>query len=208
MNLKRGDHICSVYSTPLELAQTVAEFVDDGLSHRQRCWYVASGDETDLVKAALENRGVDVDAQTQRGALKLIAGSGTYRVRGSFRAEHSIQVFNDAIEQACLDGFTGFRAAADMSWALQLPDGPSQLIVYEALLRALFSSCRAVGLCLYNRHRMPLAVLDGALATHPKVQSNGEYRENKFYDVATTGLRETPERIVLKMLRDLNRTGR
>jgi hypothetical protein len=44
-------------------------------------------------------------------------------------------VFSNAIEQAFADGFNGFRAAANMSWALDLPDGPERLITYEALLR-------------------------------------------------------------------------
>ena len=34
-----------------------------------------------------------------------------------------------------MDGFSGFRAAADMSWALELDDGPERLIMYEALPR-------------------------------------------------------------------------
>jgi hypothetical protein len=54
-----------------------------------------------------------------------------------------------------------------MSWALDCEDGPQQAIVYEALLRSLFANCRAIGLCLYNRKRMPPDVINGALATHP-----------------------------------------
>lgn len=56
-----------------------------------------------------------------------------------------------------------------MTWALNCPDGPYQLIVYEALLKALFFSSRATGLCLYDRQRMPLSVINGASATHPSV---------------------------------------
>lgn len=204
-NLKRGDHICFIYSTPAELAEVVAEFISDGLRHSHRCWYVAAGDESGLVRAALRQHDVDVDAETQRGALRVIDGREAYVVRGSFNPEASIKVFNDAIEQACSDGFTGFRAAADMSWALQLPDGPTQLIVYEALLRSLFSSCRAIGLCLYDRNRMPLNVVDGALATHPKVLSAGSYRDNRFYDARRSQLTSSPDAAVLEKLKALDR---
>jgi hypothetical protein len=38
-------------------------------------------------------------------------------------------------------------------------DGAHRLIEYEALLKSLFANCRAIGLCLYNREQMPLAVI-------------------------------------------------
>jgi len=83
--------------------------------------------------------------------------------------------------------FTGFRAAAEMSWALGCADGTHQVIVYEALLKPLFASCRAIGPCLYDRGRMPLDVVDGALCTHPVAGSRGRYGANPFYGPATTG---------------------
>ena len=42
-----------------------------------------------------------------------------YVIHGGFEAEATLKIFNDAIEQAYRDGFTGFRAAAEMSWALE-----------------------------------------------------------------------------------------
>ena len=69
-----------------------------------------------------------------------------------------------------------------MTWALDCDEGPEKLIVYEALLRSLFATCRVIGLCLYDRTRMPLDVIDGALAAHPVVGSNGRYGSNPLFD--------------------------
>ena len=55
-------------------------------------------------------------------------------------------------------------------------------------LRSLFSNCRAIGLCLYDGHRIPLKVIDGALATHPIVRSGGDYRTNPLYDPEVSGV--------------------
>ena len=137
-----------------------------------------------LVRDALRTLGVSVTTETKRGALQLISGDGAYVVRGTFNPEATMQIFNDAIEQAYTDGFTGFRAAAEMSWALDCADGAHQVIVYEALLKSLFSNCRAIGLCLYDRKRMPLEVINGALATHPIAGSHGHYAANPRYDPA------------------------
>ena len=204
--LKRGDHVCAVYSTTAELTREVAGFVAEGFRNRERCWYVGAGNEMDSLRAALLTLGVDVAAETRRDALRLIAGDAAYVVHGRFNPEATIQIFNDAIEQAYTDGFTGFRAAAEMSWALECEDGAHQVIVYEALLKSLFGSCRATGLCLYDRKRMPLEVINGALATHPVAGSQGHYAVNPFYDPNTTRIAAVDHADVLKRLAELDRS--
>ena len=205
MRLQHGDHVCAMYTTTAELAHVVARFLRDGLEHGEQCWYVASGDETDEIRAELRALNIDVRAETARKALQLIAANRAYVVHGDFDPEATTRIFNDAIEQAYADGFTGFRAAAEMSWALTREDGPHQLIVYEALLRSLFTNCRAIGLCLYSRERMPLAVINGALSTHPIAGSYGRYRSNPFYDSTTEGLSVVEDGEVLAKLEQLNR---
>jgi hypothetical protein len=208
LTLKRGDHICAIYSSRAELAQVVSGFLADGLRGHERCWYVASGDEMDIIRTALRSRRIDVKAETARGALKLISDDGAYVVHGRFDPEATLRVFSDAIEQAYTDGFTGFRAAAEMSWALDCENGPEQLIVYEALLRSLFASCRAIGLCLYDQRQMPLAVINGALATHPVVASSDEFRANPFYDSKIDRLPQPDDAEVIAKLHKLGRSTR
>ena len=207
MPFKRGDHVCCVYATTAELAGEVASFVAEGLRNDERCWYVGAGDEMDSIRGALGTLGIDVPATTKRGALQLISGDGAYLVHGTFNPEATIQIFNDAIEQAYTDGFTGFRAAAEMSWALNCADGAHQVIVYEALLKSLFASCRAIGLCLYDRKRMPLEIINGALSTHPVAGSPGHYGSNPFYDPATTGPTDIDRATVLEKLAQLDRSS-
>jgi hypothetical protein len=138
-----------------------------------------------------------------RGALRLL--SDAYLQNGDVDAGRTIAVFTDAIEQALARGFTGFRAAAEMSWALGLPDGMNRLIAYESLLRKVFSTCRVAGLCLYPRNQMPLEVLNGALATHPIAGTQGAYSENPYYDPDVTVLPDVDGQAVLEKLRHLER---
>jgi chemotaxis family two-component system sensor kinase Cph1 len=206
MAFKRGDHVCSIYSTTEELTREVSRFVAEGLGNRERTWYVASGDEMESLHHALGQLGIDVAAETRRKALQLITGDAAYVVHGAFNPEATIRIFNDAIEQAYTDGFTGFRAAAEMSWALECTDGLHQVITYEALLKSLFANCRAIGLCLYDRKRMPLDVINGALLTHPIAGSHGRYRANRFYDPAITGGTAADPAEVIGRLAQLDRS--
>ena len=204
MNLKGGDHICAMYSAPSELIDIAADFIVNGLRRGQRSWFITAGDEADAVRAGLVNRGVNVAEEIRRGALQLISGAETYVVHGAFDPEQAIRTFNEAIAKACADGFTGFRAAAEMSWAMDNADRRQQLIEYEALLRALFSTSRAIGLCLYDRNRTPLDVVNGALCTHPVTHSSTGYRQNPYYDINTTTLSSADRNAVLSRLAALD----
>jgi hypothetical protein len=186
--IEPGDHICVFYSSEHELADTAADFLAEGLQRGERCWYVPTGTEASLVRTALRRRDVEVAAESQRGALEILATTDAYVVHGDFTPEATMNVFSDAIENALRDGFTGFRAAAEMSWALTVSGGAELLIAYEALLRSLFSTSRATGLCLYDRRRMPLEIVNGALVTHPLVRLGGGYHPNPFYNDAANTL--------------------
>jgi hypothetical protein len=75
-----------------------------------------------------------------------------------------------------------------MSWALTLDRGPESLIEYEVLLRMLFTNSPATGLCLYDKRRTPVEVVNGALLTHPVIATNQGFNRNGFYDPAVRGL--------------------
>lgn len=204
MVLKPGDHICAIYSSDDELAEIVGEFLAEGIRKAERCWYLPASDDPGAVRAALRAHKVDTRRTEDRGALSILSSNAAYSVRGDFDPEETMVVFSNAIEQALSDGFNGFRAAANMSWALDLADGPERLITYEALLRSLFSSARATGLCLYDQNRMPLAVIDGALSTHPVIRARDSYARNAFYDVTVQSLCATDPTAVHSKLEQLN----
>lgn len=203
MLLKSGDHVCALYSSEGELARVASEFLAKGLRASERCWYVPGSDESELIRGALETRGVDTTTAIATGALTIVSTGAAYRIRGVFDPEETMRVFNSAIEQALTDGFVGFRAAANMSWALTLEDGLERLITYEALLRSLFETASATGLCLYDRSRMPLDVIDGALCTHPVVLGDGTYRVNPFYDPEVRSLPSSDPAMVERKLAQL-----
>src|SRR5689334_5937658 len=73
-----------------------------------------------------------------------------------------IHMLHAAVKDALDAGFAGLCAAGDMSWLLDEADGSERIAEYEARLNEFYPSSRALGLCLYNRNRLPAATLDHA----------------------------------------------
>ena len=184
-----GDHACAVYSSRTQRVRLAARYLSDGLDRHEQCWYIGTRQDSVAVRAALRRRGVDLEGQTRRGAFRIVLPGDVYVVDGAFNPDRASRVFSDAITQSLVDGFRGFRVAADMAWAAAIPGCAEQLVTYEAQARSVFAASRAMALCLYNRRGTPLNVLDGALATHPlTVAAAGHAIQNPFYERDRTAM--------------------
>src|SRR5918997_1417247 len=67
-----------------------------------------------------------------------------------------------------------------MTWLLDEPGRAGQVVEYEALVTELFRNLHAVGMCQYDRNRLPPDILNQALATHPTVLVAGHHTVNPF----------------------------
>jgi len=178
-----GDHACGIFSSRAQLVRLVSRFLAEGLERYEHCWYVGSRADGVAISSALRRRGVEVDDRVRHGALRIGLPGDVYTLRGDFDPDRTVRVFDDAIQQSRAHGFRGFRVAADMSWALAIPDGAERLIAYEASAKALFATAPVTAFCLYHRRRMPLNVLNGAMVTHPVTfAARGDAMSNPFYD--------------------------
>jgi hypothetical protein len=93
-----------------------------------------------------------------------------------------LTLLNEAIEDALNDGFTGLRAAGEMTWILADAPGTENAIEYEALMNEFYPKTRALGLCLYHRSRFSPDMLHEVLRTHPGVVVDRHLRGNPFYE--------------------------
>jgi len=124
-----------------------------------------------------------VDAEEVRGALLLLTKHDGHLKGGCFEPDKMITMLHGAVADALDAGFAGLCAAGDMSWLLDEADGSEKIAQYEARLNEFYPSSRALGLCLYNRSKLPAATLDHSLATHPHVRVDRNILlENPFYE--------------------------
>jgi len=163
-----SDHFALIYEDQVEQFETVVPFVREGLERGERCVYVADDNAVDEVVDALRAGGVDVDAAMESGALSIHTEAETYRRTGEFDRDAMLSFWEETLAEATDDGFTGIRAAAEMTWALDADGtGLDDLCEYEELLNPLYDGEDYAVLCQYNRQRFPAEVLHDVLSTHP-----------------------------------------
>ena len=181
-DFEQGQHICTVYDTRAEQLAVAAEYISDGLARGERCLYAADSlGALHEIRRELGRHGIDAAAEEFRGALLLLTSDSAHLDGGSFDAERMLRMLNEAVEGALDAGFKGLRTCGDMSWLLRGAAGSDQVLEYEALLNQFFPTVRAVGMCQYDRSRLPDHIVQGALASHPWLADGRRNRPNPSY---------------------------
>ena len=187
-----GDHVCGLFESEEEQLTIAVRYIASGLESGDRCLYAAgSAEALRRFESELARSGVDVEEAIQAGALLQRTTADTHLAGGRFDCDRMLRYLNDAVEAALTGGFNGLRACGDMSWLLDQPEGADQVAEYEAMLNHVLDGVRAAGMCMYDRTRLPHAIIDQALATHRSVSVNGQHVNNGFYEVDGTAARRT-----------------
>ena len=189
----QGEHICTVYDNADEQRSVAAHYLADGLRRGERCLYVGeSRAALEQFRISLRDAGIDAEAAAGRGALIEKTSAEVHLLDGTFECERMLDVLNEAVETALNDGFQGLRACGDMSWLLDDASGSDQVVAYEALLNQFFQGVRAAGMCQYDRRRLPVEMIDHALATHSTAIVNGQHQANPLYKPLSLAGSRTP----------------
>jgi len=154
--LETQRHVCWFYDSGSERMEVASEFLRGGLDSGQRAIYICCEECPDEVQQQLTHRGIPVAQAEAAGSLVIGTASETYLKDGVFLTERMLTLLNETVEGALNDGFVGVRVCADMSWVLDMA-AVEDVLAYEALCNQFVTSCRATGLCLFDRARFPPA---------------------------------------------------
>lgn len=181
---RNGDHVCTLCTSRREQISAAVEFIRGGLARGERCLYICCEQTPPEFREELRCAGIDVDAEESRGALELFAKAEGHLKGGAFDAARMIEMLGAALSDALAMGFAGLRGAGDMAWLLDDAPGSNELLAYEALLNYFCANRPVALLCQYSRAKLPPRILDGCLATHPRIrtQTTGLFR-NPFFEL-------------------------
>lgn len=134
------------------------------------------------MRSALAAAGIDVKAQTGRGALRLSSDQG-HLVDGRFDVSAMLGLLSDLLRQALAEGYAGLWASGDMTWEFGSEKNLEKLFEYERRLGEFMQRNPAMaGVCQYHRDTLPPHAIDTALSTHSAVYINaGSWQSNPRY---------------------------
>jgi hypothetical protein len=164
--IELGDHVAFFYRTKAEQLEAVIPFIAIGLERNERCMYIAEENTPAEIHQHLREFGVDVLEAEKSGALNLVTKRETYLRHGAFQPHKMIEDLCDAVQSALDSGFTGLRAAGELSWALDLPSALIQMVKYEEELEEHFHS-KFAALCQYDESRYPAYIIERMKSVHP-----------------------------------------
>jgi two-component system, chemotaxis family, sensor kinase Cph1 len=198
---EQGQHICALYDTRDEQIDVAAAYIADGLDRGERCLYAPdSAGSLPAFRSRLRKHGIDAGEKKTAGALLVLTKEQAHLIDGRFDSERMLAMLNRAAEDALNDGYSGLRTCGDMSWLLDDAPGAEHVVEYEALLNQFFRAVRGLGMCQYDRSRLPAGLLDHAgLCAHSSVVIGRSHKDNPFFTAGHPCTAFDPAAVEMKM---------
>lgn len=190
--LRQGDHLCLVYRSAAEQTATLVPFLKAGLAAGERCLFVGHGTSGRRLEHALQEAGVDVQGECDRGALVCVTHRDHWLPGGRFDPGAMMDALRQTEQQALEDGFSGLRATWNMGWVLEGTPGADRLIEYEAHLNRFLAGSRTCALCRYSREGSSPELIEDALQTHPLAVLGDQICPNAYYEPPDMVLGDRP----------------
>jgi hypothetical protein len=160
------DHICVFYRSEEALLSVLTPYVAEGLRKQEKCFLVQKKRIFHKLLYGLQFIGVDTDAEIARGAIEFHSESDAYLPNGKFEPADMMNMLTMAIADAVRQGFTGFRSAGELSWAVEGRNACDQLLGYEEMVKAAYPGKPATGMCQYPIDSFPADVLAAVIESH------------------------------------------
>jgi excisionase family DNA binding protein len=161
-------HICLFFHDPQEQWQQLRPYLLEHLSAAAPVLYIQDSTRPEQQMALLRAEGLDADALSARGLLRILSPDKAYLLTGRFDAQRMLAFMEAAILAAQAAGHTRVFLTGEMSWSLANAPGAERMMTYEALLNPLLEKYPAATIvCQYDLRRFDAASVLDALLTHP-----------------------------------------
>lgn len=171
-------HQCFIYQgAPSSHLADIAQTLVQKLRAGHRCLYLNSPTMVAGMRWHLTVAGIDLVAETKRGALILSSDQG-HLVGGKFDVKRMLRLLHEGLHQALADGYKGLWASGDMTWEFGNEANFDKLLEYERCLEDFMElNPRLSGVCLYHRDLLPAHAIHTALITHPSLYVSANLSE-------------------------------
>jgi PAS domain S-box-containing protein len=176
--LQIHDHPCTIYDDNEELKRQFVPYLQAGLLLGERCVYFIDENTPEFVTKAMRENGFNLDPYLFSKAFLVINTKDAHLSDGYFSEEKMMKYWADSLAKAEQDGFTGLRAAVEMTWALSGSPGCDVLAPYEARLNNFTSTNKVSVICQYRRNKFNSEQLKNVVHAHPSLIANDRVLAN------------------------------
>ena len=176
-----GTHMCLIYSKEEERRDTIARFLDSGLTGGERVGYFADDMSPDEVRAWLGSIDLELPRLEESGQFVCTNAQDTYCPKGEFEPDDMIHTLKTSYDAAIDDGYPGLRVSGEMSWALKGIPGSDRLMEYEAKVNLAFRTHPVIAICQYDARRFDGSMILDVLRVHPMMVVQGRVVLNPYY---------------------------
>jgi hypothetical protein len=177
IELAPGSHVCAFYRGDSDRDQLLDAYLGAGLTAGDKCICVV---DTAQTARRLESLTPAAGRPGHR-QLDIHLPETTYLAGGEFTPSDMLAFWTTGMTNAALEGYSFYRLAGEMTWALRDAPGVEHLVGYESELNRVTPSYPVVVLCLYDLDRFSGEVVVNIVKTHPQVLVRGILVENPYY---------------------------
>jgi hypothetical protein len=163
---KHGDHTCVFYRHEDSLREVLTPYIAEGLRRGERCFCAQKARVGRRLIFDLRFLGIDTDDAIRSGALEIHTEEETYFNNGKFEPRMVMDMLMRSLNNAMSSGFTAFRTAGELSWAVEGHDYCDQLLAYESLVDGYYPDKPVIGLCQYDMNAFTPELLEAVIQTH------------------------------------------
>ena len=206
--IEQGEHLCSLYHSTEEMLEQVVPYIQSGLTHGEQCIYVADEHSTATITSALEQAGIEIEHELNRGRFKVWTRS-QYRQPGSFDRNIMRDFIQRTLGETLSQGYNGVRLAVEMTWTMNCGVTDEELIRWEDFINTIsYPGSNVSFLCQYNARLFSPTLTGMAVEVHPSMVLKHRVCRNLHYRPAEQVLNtERSKNTLDSLLRSLERNG-
>lgn len=176
------DHAALVYWSREEFLDTIVPYIVDGLLGGEFVVHLFHSEPLEPLVERLEEAGIDVQAEADRGHLLLLAAAQVFSPEGRFAMDDADRGIKDMISAARARGARRVRFSVDMSYVLAGVPGAEELIEFDASANeGIFPEYPFLCICAYDAATGVPELVEDMFLTHPLVFVRGIPLPNPYY---------------------------
>jgi anti-sigma regulatory factor (Ser/Thr protein kinase) len=205
-------HVASFYDSRDSQLRVAAAFVASVLRDGRRCLYLTHDNAPDEMRSWLRAAGIDTEARTDAGDLRIRRAADAYLDGGRFDTDRIVDALADAAAGSVDDGYAGLGVAGENSWCFRTEADFDGIAEFEAAFDARSPDLPVTTLCQYGLDEFDEAAIAKAIRTHAYVVYRETVCPNPYYvppeEYVRAGDSGVSAALMLEQIHDLARTRR